>query len=254
MKNKILKKFVGCLGYKLVDKDFVKNNRIIEDKSFLQIDKILNYLIKNNIIKSLVQIGANDGRRFDSLNKFIKDYKVKSLLVEPIEEHFKDLKKNYNNMKNIYFENSLISVNNEISYLYKVNEKSFNQYGDHIKGISSFNYEHLIKHGVKKKDIIKQKANSLTISELLIKHKFDSFDLLFVDAEGYDGAIINDFLINNTIRPYIIFEYIHINNKTFKILIDNFKNFDYLFFSINENIICIPNECKDYFIFQKNLG
>ena len=92
MKNKILKKFVGCLGYKLIDKDLVKNNRIIDDKSFLQIDKILNYLIKNNFIKSLVQIGANDGRRFDSLNKFIKDYKLKSLLVEPIEEHFKDLK------------------------------------------------------------------------------------------------------------------------------------------------------------------
>ena len=145
-------------------------------------------------------------------------------------------------------------MNNEISYLYKVNERSLHQYGDHIKGISSFNYEHLIKHGVKKKDIIKQRANSLTMSELLIKHKFDSFDLLFVDAEGYDGAIINDFLINNTIRPYIIFEYIHINNKTFEILIDNFKNFNYLFISINENIICIPNECKDNFIFQKKLG
>ena len=108
-------------------------------------------MLKNNIVKSLVQIGANDGKRFDSLNSFIKKYKVKSLLVEPIKEHFEDLKKNYNNMSNIYFENSLITVNNEISYLYKVNEKSLNKYGEHIKGISSFNYNHLIKHGVKKK-------------------------------------------------------------------------------------------------------
>ena len=29
-------------------------------------------------------------------------------------------------------------MNNEISYLYKVNERSLDQYGDHIKGISSF--------------------------------------------------------------------------------------------------------------------
>ena len=250
MKNKILKKIIGIFGYKLIDKNHIKNNRIIEDKSFLKINKILNYLIKNNIVKSLVQIGANDGKRFDSLNSFIKKYKVKSLLVEPIKEHFEDLKKNYNNMSNIYFENSLITVNNEISYLYKVNEKSLNKYGEHIKGISSFNYNHLVKHGVKKKDIIKQIANSITMSELLIKHQFKNFDLLFIDAEGYDSIIINDFLVSNTLRPYIIFEYIHIDNNTFKILIDNFKKFDYDFFSINENVICIPKEKKDNFIFQ----
>ena len=250
MKNKILKKIIGIFGYKLIDKNHIKNNRIIEDKSFLKINKILNYLIKNNIVKSLVQIGANDGKRFDSLNSFIKKYKVKSLLVEPIKEHFEDLKKNYNNMSNIYFENSLITVNNEISYLYKVNEKSLNKYGEHIKGISSFNYNHLVKHGVKKKDIIKQIANSITMSELLIKHQFKNFDLLFIDAEGYDGIIINDFLVSNTLRPYIIFEYIHIDNNTFKTLIDNFKKFDYDFFSINENVICIPKEKKDNFIFQ----
>ena len=250
MKNKILKKIIGIFGYKLIDKNHIKNNRIIEDKSFLKINKILNYLIKNNIVKSLVPIGANDGKRFDSLNSFIKKYKVKSLLVEPIKEHFEDLKKNYNNMSNIYFENSLITVNNEISYLYKVNEKSLNKYGEHIKGISSFNYNHLVKHGVKKKDIIKQIANSITMSELLIKHQFKNFDLLFIDAEGYDGIIINDFLVSNTLRPYIIFEYIHIDNNTFKILIDNFKKFDYDFFSINENVICIPKEKKDNFIFQ----
>lgn len=250
MKNKILKKIIGIFGYKLIDKNHIKNNRIIEDKSFLKINKILNYLIKNNIVKSLVQIGANDGKRFDSLNSFIKKYKVKSLLVEPIKEHFEDLKKNYKNMGNIYFENSLISVNNEISYLYKVNEKSLNKYDEHIKGISSFNYNHLVKHGVKKKDIIKQIANSITMGELLIKHQFKNFDLLFIDAEGYDGIIINDFLANNTLRPYIIFEYIHIDNNTFKTLIDNFKKFDYDFFSINENVICIPKEKKDNFIFQ----
>ena len=105
MKNKALKKFVGWLGYKLIDKDYVKNNRILEDKSFLDIDKILNYLIKNNIIKSLIQIGANDGQRFDSLNKFIKTYKIKSLLVEPIEEYFIELKKNIlSNKKQIRFQ------------------------------------------------------------------------------------------------------------------------------------------------------
>ena len=33
--------------------------------------------------------------------------------------------------------------------------------------------------------------------------------MLFVDAEGYDVNIINDFLLNLNLRPIIIFEYIH---------------------------------------------
>ena len=250
MKNKFLKKIVGWFGYKLIDKDLIKNNRIIENKSFLNIERILGYLTKNNIVKSLVQVGANDGQRFDSLNRFIKDYKIKCILVEPIEEHFKDLKNNYKGFENIFFENSLISVNNEILYLYKADTKSLNYYGDHIKGISSFDYDHLIKHGVKKRHIVKHKVNSITISELLLKYKFNSFDLLFIDAEGYDGKIVNDFLSNSLIRPYIIFEYIHIDHKTFKDLTLNLTKNDYIFFSINENLICIPKEKQSPFIFQ----
>ena len=250
MKNKFLKKIVGWLGYKLVDKDIIKNNRTIGNKSFLNIEKILNYLTKNNIVNSLVQVGANDGQRFDALNRFIKDYKIRCILVEPIEEHFKDLKNNYRGFENIFFENSLISVNNEILFLYKADAKSLDSYGDHVRGISSFDYKHLIKHGVKKKHIIKQKVNSITINELLLKYKFNSFDLLFIDAEGYDGKIVNDFLSNSFIRPYIIFEYIHIDHNTFKNLTINLTKYNYIFFSINENIICIPKEKQSSFIFQ----
>ena len=49
----------------------------------------------NQKIKCLIQIGANDGSRFDELNIFIKKYKIKSVLVEPINEYFEDLKRNY---------------------------------------------------------------------------------------------------------------------------------------------------------------
>ena len=252
MKDKFLKKIVGWKGYKLIDKDLIKNNRIIGDNSFLDIERILKYLTKNNIIKSLIQIGANDGQRFDTLNSFIKEYKIKCILVEPIKEHFVELKKNYKDFENIFFENSLISVNNEIFYLYKIDTKYLYQYDDHVNGISSFDLKHLIKHGVKKKHIIKQKVNSITVNELLLKYKYDNFDLLFVDAEGYDGKIVNDFLRNNHIRPYIIFEYIHIDNKTFKNLTVTLKNNNYIFFSISENIICIPKEKETSFIFQDN--
>ena len=37
-----------------------------------------------------------------------------------------------------------------------------------------------------------------------------------IDAEGYDGKIVIDFLLYSSLRPLIIFEYIHIDNKIFK--------------------------------------
>ena len=80
MKNKILKKILGILDYKLIDKNYFKNNRIISKTSDLNDKKIIENLFKNKI-KQVIQIGANDGKRFDNLNKFIKKYKTKSILV-----------------------------------------------------------------------------------------------------------------------------------------------------------------------------
>ena len=92
MSKKIFKKIVGLLGYKLVEKNLNKNRRFVNSKSFLNLNFILKKVFKDHKINCLIQIGANDGQRFDELNKFIKEYKTKSVLVEPIIEYFEELK------------------------------------------------------------------------------------------------------------------------------------------------------------------
>ena len=138
MKHKLLKKIIGIFGYKLIEKDFSKNERLISSKSFLKIDKLLKVIFDEKNIHNLIQVGANDGKRFDILNFFIKKYECKSLLVEPIQEYFNQLIENYKNCNFIEFENSAISVDGNIEKIYKVNPKYLNKYGDHIPGISSF--------------------------------------------------------------------------------------------------------------------
>jgi FkbM family methyltransferase len=176
---------------------------------------------------------------------FIKKYKIKSILVEPIKENFEELINNYSKVENIIFENSAISVKGEISFLYKVKSQYLNKYGEHVKAISSFSKNHLINHGVKNLHIEKQMINSISIKELLNKHKIENFDLLFLDAEGYDGNIVNNFLDESLLKPYIIFEFIHIDNEIFKILINKLIQKKYNLFNIGENIICVPEE-KDF--------
>ena len=238
---KLLKKIVGILGFKIISKNLVKVEREINNNNFLTLDKFLQNIFQKQNISGLIQIGANDGLRFDNINRYIKQYKTKSILVEPIKEYFEQLKKNYNNHENIFFENVAISVKNQINYLYKVKTNDLEKYDEHIKGISSFNFYHLIKHGVKKKHITKEKIVSISIVKLFEKYSFD-INLLFIDAEGYDADIVIDLLENSNFKPIIVIEYVHIKLSTIKNLNNLLKEKNYKYFKINENLICIPKE------------
>ena len=115
------------------------------------------------------------------------------------------------------------------------------RYNDHIKGISSFDINHLIIHGVKKNHITKEKIKSNSITNIFKKYKFD-INLLLIDTEGYDAEIIIDLLKNSDFRPIIIMEYIHVKLPSVKILKDLFNLKKYKYTRIDENLICIPNE------------
>ena len=247
MKNKLIKKICGLLGYKLVEKNLIKNNRILSEFNVLTLNKVLKNLFSKNKMNQIIQIGANDGQSFDELSYFIKKNKTNSVLVEPIVENFTKLQIHYKNLDFIRLENSAISINDEVSKLYKINPKYTSKYGSHISAIPSFSEKHLINHGVNKKHIITELVTPITIKKLIAKYNIDNLDLLFVDAEGYDGKIIYDFLDSSSLRPFMIFEYIHIQNDTFSDLIKKLIEKKYLFFNVAENIVCFPNEKKIIF-------
>jgi FkbM family methyltransferase len=241
--SKVLKKIFGIFGYKLFTKNYIKNKNYLTERSFLNIEKIILNLVEKKNISSLIQIGANDGVSHDHLNNIIKKFRLESLLLEPIESYFLELKKNYLNFSNVKIENSALSVNNDISFLYKVNPEYFKIYGTISRGISSFDKSHLIKHGIKAKHIVKEKVNQISFDQLLIKYNIINFDLLLIDTEGYDINIVNDFCIKiKTIRPFLVFEWSHIKNvelcNTLNLLIKN----NYSFFPVGDDIFCFPIE------------
>jgi len=238
--KKIFSKIIGWYGFKLITKNHIKNLRIIGKKSNLKLNVILEKIFKEQKINYLIQIGANDGVRFDNLNFFIKKYKIKSILVEPVSKYFQNLKSNYNDCEYVKLENFAISSNKKKKLIYVVSDKYINEYGNHIPGINSFNINHLISHGVKKKHIESKEINSISIKELIDKHKISNLDLLFIDAEGYDGNIVFDFLEKINFRPIIIFEFIHIESDFFEKVINKLDEANYEYFEIQENLVCTP--------------
>ena len=241
--SKVLKKFCGILGYKLLPKNYIKNKNYLSKFSFLNLEQIISSLVEKKIINSLIQIGANDGISHDHVHNIIKKFKLESLLLEPIKKYYEDLQNNYSNYENVRFENSALSTNNEILFLYKVNPNYFNKYGTLSGGISSFYKEHLVKHGIKEKHIIQEKVNQISFDQLLKKYSINSFDLLLIDTEGYDCHIVNDFFLKvKKIRPIIIFEWSHIQNIELENTLSTIINNNYSFFSIGDDIFCFPIE------------
>ena len=243
--SKILKKFCGILGYKLLPKNYIKNRRYLSKFSHLNLEKIISDLAEKKIINSLIQIGANDGLKDDPLVNIIKKFKLESLLLEPIKKYFLDLQNNYSSYDNIRFENSALSTNNEILFLYKVDPEYFKKYGTVSCGISSFYKEHLLKHGIKKKHIIQEKVNQISFDELLKKYSISRFDLLLIDTEGYDCRIVNEFFLKvKKIRPIIIFEWSHIRYNELESTLDEIIKNNYSFFPLGDDIFCFPTEKK----------
>ena len=191
----------------------------------------------------MIQIGANDGTTHDHLYDLIKKFRVKSLLLEPIKESFLNLTRNYSNFENIRFENSALSINSEILFLYRVNPEYFYKYGSLPLGLTSFYKEHLIKHGIKAKHIIKEKVNQISFEQLLKKYNLSTFDLLVIDTEGYDCNIVNNFFLKiKNIRPIIVFEWSHIKQEELQETLNKILKNNYSFFPIGDDIFCFPIE------------
>jgi len=241
--SKVLKKISGIFGYKLLPKNYIKNKNYLSKFSSLNLEKIISNLVEKKIINSLIQIGANDGMSHDHLHNVIKQFRLESLLLEPIKKYFLDLKNNYSNYENVRLENSALSINNEILFLYRVNSEYFYKYGTLPTGINSFYKQHLIKHGIKEKHIIQEKVNQISFDELLKKHNINSFDLLAVDTEGYDCNIVNDFFLKiKNIRPIIVFEWSHIKQNELQETLNKMIKNNYSFFPMGDDIFCFPIE------------
>ena len=77
---------------------------------------------------------------------------------------------------------------------------------------------------------------------LLEKHDFLDLDLLYIDAEGYDGEILLDFFNFTNKKPIVIFEYIHISHNTFYKLLEILNKNGYKILRADENLVVINKE------------
>ena len=151
---------------------------------------------KDNIV--FVQIGANDGIIRDPLRDLIIRFGLSGVLVEPVPLAFERLKKNYEGVAGLKFENAAIAGEDGERILYVPVEST--ALGS---GIATFDKGHLFRHGVKEEQIKPTPVKTLALTTLLDKYHIRDLNLLQIDTEGYDLQIVQ-MAFAAGIRPEII--------------------------------------------------
>ena len=244
-KNKLLKKILGALGFKVFPKETIKTERFIESASFNSGD-LIKLLINKKKINNIIQIGANDGKSDDFLRNSINT-NTNVLLVEPIKSAFEQLEKNYSGYKNVKFVNKAIDIKSGKRDIFSVNPKYFDFYEKKYQSkdvswltvLASFHKNHLEYHGIKSNHIQSTEIDCINFTELIDQYNFENLDLLVVDTEGYDEILITNFIQNTNIRPLIILEWIHIQKNKAEDLIELLELNNYKFLKLSKDLICI---------------
>jgi FkbM family methyltransferase len=161
---------------------------------------------------NIVQIGANDGNRYDPYRPLIEKFHLSGVLVEPIPEVYKKLVSNYKDQPQLRFENSAIGPNNGAMALYMLRDEHGRT--DELSVFASFNEDEVVKYKKRTKPTLSVESIMvpvLTLTSLLKKHNLETVSLLAIDTEGFDCQILKSIDFSK-IRPRIIeFEHSHLS-------------------------------------------
>ena len=246
--------------YRYVRWEFIKikrsileiyDNRTWKPCKWIDFDCLINNSGKKEDF-FFIQIGANDGLTGDTLNQYIKKFRGRGILVEPVPYVFEMLKINYKGYDNLIFENIAVGKENGLLPFYSICE--YNTFGikhrelpnaNTIDHLGSFDMKTVLNHSY----MLKENASSIeiinvptiTLNDLFYKYSVKELNLLQIDTEGYDFEILNNTNFDNLKPEILIFERIHIARKEYKVLVKKLKVYGYHLFIHGYDTICVQN-------------
>jgi FkbM family methyltransferase len=183
----------------------------IPSASLNLIDVLLPWYGRHRPEASLVQIGAYDGEAPAAVWRWAQQPARKVVCVEPVGRAFSKLQARYEGVANVMLVNAAIAREDGMVTMYVATDVTE---GSDIRGQwSSFSRQHLVKLGVKDEEISAERVPCLTIGSLLKRGGIERPEVLVVDAEGFDGEIIDMALGHGDGPDLIYFEYCNLPGR-----------------------------------------
>lgn len=163
-----------------------------------------------------VQVGAHDGRSFDSLYDFNLQRKSKGLAIEPIAEYYNDLVKNYAYNPGVKTVQLAVHTTRKHITMYRVDPRKYNQVEEWRKGIASIYADHHKRWATNSSVMMKENVKALPLMDILEKNNFIThIDLLQIDVEGYDYEVLKQIDFSRIHPAVIKYEYIYLQEADF---------------------------------------
>jgi len=150
-----------------------------------------------------IQVGANDGVKFDQLYDFVTQRNCAGIVIEPLRCYFDKLRENYAAHPEITPLN--VAVHRELKQvpIYHVDPRFLDRLPEWAQGIGSFDRAHLERFDLPPEAILAETVECCSLMEIIRAYQFEELHLLQIDVEGYDAEVVRmiDF---STVRPRLI--------------------------------------------------
>lgn len=193
----------------------------------------LNEYAKKEKDVFFIQIGSNDGFLGDPIYKYIRRDKWRGVLIEPVEYLFRQLKKNYapiNHDNRLNFEQIAVSDESGHKNFYYVKDFTPSEaLPVYLNQQGSFNKAHLdaVKEKFPAVDIGTVAVPCKTVDAIVEKYQPKRIDLIHIDTEGHDFAILQSINFLRLQPKMVYFEHRHMTRTQRDELIALLQPFGY---------------------------
>ncbi len=204
------------------------------------VELILAYFEARGKNTTVLQIGACDGAQNDPVRLHAAKGSARCILLEPNPFAFERLQNTYAGMHNVTLLQAAIAEQHGEAHLYRVRRSGkTREEVDLTLQIASFYKKHLEKHGTRPEDIERITVPSRSLSSVLAEFGVMKLDLLQIDAEGFDAAVVRMALDLPVLPDVINFEHIHLRNADRQPLFDLLARRKYLLGYDQMNLIAV---------------
>jgi len=143
---------------------------------------------------NFLQVGANDGRRADPLQRFIDAYDWSGLMYEPLPANFAELQRHRGGNARLRLRQAAIDVRAGRRSLYDLSAAATAGLPDWTRGLASFSRERVAtaarELNLPETAIVAEEVNTITWPMAWEEFGPQRCDLLVLDTEGHDFVLL----------------------------------------------------------------
>jgi len=164
-----------------------------------------------------IEIGSNDGEQHDHLRPFILAGGWSGILVEPVPYIFERLRRNYGKVAGVALVNLAIAERDGTMPFFHLAAPDAADLADlpsWYDGVGSFSRDTVLRHAEHIPDlerrIVRIDVPARSFVSLCTSHNVRRLDLLVIDTEGHDGAILRSIDLRAYRPRVIVYEHFHL--------------------------------------------